>query len=104
MSSMWYPLFEHLSREHGLTCLESELDEIARKADESRGVDVEKLVTALRFIASKSQCECWRVPGMGSGLDYEWMGCDPHHQQEMGEWCLTCVANEALKEAVKSKL
>ena len=35
-SSPWYPLFEHMSLEHGLTLLDGELAEIANKADESR--------------------------------------------------------------------
>ena len=31
--SYYYPLFEHLSREHGLTLVESELTEIVRIAE-----------------------------------------------------------------------
>ena len=30
----YYPLFEHMQNEHGLTLLESELDEIIRLSDE----------------------------------------------------------------------
>lgn len=34
--SVWYPLFEHMSKEHGLTLVDDELTSIASKADESR--------------------------------------------------------------------
>lgn len=34
--SPWYPLFEHIARQHGLTLTDSECNEIAAKADESR--------------------------------------------------------------------
>lgn len=34
-----YPLFSHMSSEHGLTLLDSELDEIARHASPLTGAD-----------------------------------------------------------------
>jgi len=34
--SAWYPLFEHMSKNHGLTLLDDELNTIAFMADESR--------------------------------------------------------------------
>ncbi len=53
-------------------------------------------VEALRFIADKARCESYKVPGMGSGLDYEWVGCDPHQSEDPEEWCITCTAKQAL--------
>lgn len=42
----WFPLFEHMSREHGLTLTDSELTEIADKVDESRKKAAERIATA----------------------------------------------------------
>lgn len=55
----------------------------------------QRIIRALEFIASKSRCECWDVPGMG--LPYVWGGCRPHHSDDPEEWCLCCTAHEALQ-------
>lgn len=48
-SSFWYPLFEHMSREHGLTLLESELSEIVGVvADIIRPQMTEDYIAALK--------------------------------------------------------
>ena len=54
---------------------------------------------ALSLIAAKSQCACWRNPGMGSGLSPVWIGCAAHQSGDPEEWCLTCIAAEALQRA-----
>lgn len=53
-----YPLFSHMSSEHGLTLLDSELDEIARHAAPMTGVDYWKrrCKAAERFI-EQSPCD-----------------------------------------------
>jgi hypothetical protein len=52
--SAWYPLFEHMSKNHGLTLLDDELNTIAFMADESRlksaGGVAWILVNALRHL------------------------------------------------------
>lgn len=52
--SAWYPLFEHMSKTHGLTLLDDELNTIAFVADESRlktsGGVAWILVNALRHL------------------------------------------------------
>ncbi len=52
--SAWYPLFEHMSNEHGLTLGDDELNSIAFMADESRmksaGGVAWILVNALRHL------------------------------------------------------
>jgi len=53
-------------------------------------------VEALEVIAKKSACPCWIVPGMGSGKDYKWKGCEPHLSDDPEEWCICCQAHEAL--------
>lgn len=57
----------------------------------------QRLVSALELIASKSMCECWDVPGMGSGLPYVWRGCRTYHSKDPNEWCLCCIAHAALR-------
>jgi hypothetical protein len=59
---------------------------------------------ALEFIASKSWCECWEPPGMGSYLPYVWRGCGPHKSDDEEEWCLCCTAKAALELAKNSSV
>lgn len=61
------------------------------------------LVEAVEEVASKSTCECWDVPAMGSGLPYRWKGCKVHHSTDPEEWCLCCVAHAALAAARKEQ-
>ncbi len=46
--SPWYPLFEHMSREHELTLLDDELATIASLADKCRVEIAEKLAQNLK--------------------------------------------------------
>ncbi len=56
-----YPLFEHMSREHGLTLIETELDEIRHAVVKCGGVvlleDAEALATAL-----EGALTMWQMP------------------------------------------
>lgn len=36
----WYPLFNYLREEHGMTLTDSELQEVASKVDECRNADI----------------------------------------------------------------
>ena len=58
----------------------------------------EYLREALKKIAEKSICACWDVPGMGSGYSYKWIGCPVHNSDDPEEWCMCCIANEALNQ------
>lgn len=63
---------------------------------DSAKAEIERLTEALKSIASKSSCECWSVPGMGSGLPHTWKGCQAHRSADPDEWCLCCIAHAAL--------
>lgn len=64
-------------------------------ASEKRCGEMEK---ALNKIASKSKCECWELVPMGSGRSPKWIGCEIHRSSCPNEWCLCCIAHDALKE------
>lgn len=55
--SAWYPLFEHMSREHGLTLLDDELATIAFKADESRLKSAGGVAQGNQFMTSQQKAE-----------------------------------------------
>jgi len=55
-----------------------------------------KLKEALKTIAGKSVCACWDAPGIGSGRFYKWIGCAVHNSADPEEWCLCCIAHQAL--------
>ena len=59
--------------------------------------ETEILRGALEFIASKSYCECWEAPGMGSHQPYSWRGCEIYHSDDPEEYCLCCMARAALE-------
>lgn len=61
----------------------------------SQNMSVKKETAALELIASKSTCECW--------YDGLWCGCQAHNSSDPEEWCLTCIAHEALKPTEISK-
>jgi hypothetical protein len=48
---------------------------------------------ALKTIASKSSCECFEPYP-----EYHWVGCPIHHSDDEEEWCICCIAHEALKK------
>lgn len=68
----------------------------AESEPQARG-SVQRLVSALELIASKSMCDCWDAPGMGSGLPYVWRGCRLYHSKDPNEFCLCCIAHAALR-------
>lgn len=56
----------------------------------------DRLRETLEWIASQSSCECWNQPGMGSGLQSQWVGCAAHRSPDENEWCLCCAARQAI--------
>lgn len=61
---------------------------------------IARLVDALAMIASRASCECWDLPGMGSGPPL-WHGCRTYHSADPEVWCLPCIAHAALKPIVR---
>lgn len=80
--------------------LDWELMSLSRDASRHDASDLRSklavAVEALEGIAKKSMCPCWIVPGMGSGQDYKWKGCEPHLSDDPMEYCICCEAHEAL--------
>lgn len=94
--------------EKDASALMTSMNEASRftlELEKKQAARISKLETALREIASKSRCECWDVPGMGSGLSPKWKGCAAHNSDDPEEWCLCCIATAALgeKEAGEKK-
>lgn len=50
---------------------------------------------ALEKIASTSMCACWEDRPIGAVP--KWIGCDLHHSDDPNEYCLWCIAHEALQ-------
>ena len=73
----YYPLFEHMQNEHGLTLLESELQEIIRLSDEVKK-KYNEASERTPFPSAESKCNKHFVTNSVCG------------SSDLGEWCVTC--------------